>query len=72
MKVIQKKDGSGEMIFTFKERLFILLKGKVIFSDESLRHFGNALMKMVIDWQHNFSENTKNLNTSFDQKIKLD
>ncbi len=59
----QKKDGSCDIEFT-KEELKIISKHKKIFlSAEGLRHFGNALIKIVAEWNMNFNENVKELMT---------
>jgi hypothetical protein len=47
----QHKDGSCDIEFSWKERLILFRKGKLHLSDEALKHFGNTLMKMVMDWQ---------------------
>ena len=54
-----KKDGSCDLKFSWKERITILLKGKIYFSDIALRHFGNMLVSMVANWQKDFDEETK-------------
>lgn len=70
MKFVQHKDGSCDIMFSFKEKLLILRKGKLHLSDEHLRHFGNNLMKIVMDWNFNFNEKVKNLQTNIDTKIE--
>ena len=70
MKFNQYKDGSCDIEFSLKERWIILKRGKIHFSDEMLKHFGNNLVKMVMDWQLNFKEKVANQQTFVDTKIK--
>ncbi len=69
MKFKQYENGSCDIQFSWKERLVILTKGKIHFSDISLRHFGNYLVKIVADWNIKFNDKIKNLETFPDQKI---
>jgi len=70
MKFKQYEDGSCDIEFSWKERLTLLKKGKLYLSDENLRHFGNNLIKMVMDWQFKFKEDVANKNTYSDTKIE--
>jgi hypothetical protein len=70
MNFKQYKNGSCDIEFSWKERLIILKKGKIHLSDESLRHFGNNLVKMVMEWQLNFKEDVANKQTYMDTKIE--
>jgi hypothetical protein len=70
MKFKQYEDGSCDIEFSWKERLTLLKKGKLHLSDENLRHFGNNLIKMVMDWQFKFKEDVANKNTYSDTKIE--
>jgi|TARA_R100001086_G_scaffold249476_1_gene189327 hypothetical protein len=62
-----KKDGSADIIFSFRERIIILLKGKLHFSSANLKHVGNWLVKIVSDWHAHFSSETKKQKTNVDQ-----
>ena len=66
-----KKDGSCDLKFSWKERLTILLKGKIYFSDIALRHFGNMLVSMVANWQKDFNEKTKK-ELTYPNKTKIE
>jgi hypothetical protein len=67
-----KKDGSCDLNFSWRERFIILFKGKIYFSSDSLRHFGNLLVSMVANWQKDFDEETKKkLTHSKETKIKV-
>jgi hypothetical protein len=72
MNFKQYKNGSCDIEFSLKERWIILKKGKIHLSDENLKHFGNSLVKMVADWHLNFNEDTKNIITHEDTKIKIE
>jgi hypothetical protein len=70
MKFKQFKNGSCDIEFSWKERFILFKKGKLHLSEESLRHFGNHLVKMVAEWQENFNEEIKNKSTNL--KIKIE
>ena len=70
MKFKQYENGSCDIEFSIKERWLILKKGKIHLSDEMLRHFGNNLIKIVMDWQLKFNEKIKNKATFEDTEIK--
>jgi hypothetical protein len=72
MNFKQYKNGSCDIEFSLKERWIILKKGKIHLSDENLKHFGNNLVKLVADWHLNFHEETKNIITHEDTKIKIE
>lgn len=70
MRFKQYDNGSCDIEFSFKERWIILRKGKIHLSDEMLKHFGNNLVKMVMDWQIKFKEDIANKQTFTDTKIE--
>ena len=70
MKFKQYKDGSCDIEFTWKERWILFRKGKLQLSEESLRHFGNHLVKIVMDWQLKFKEDVASKQTFTDTKIE--
>ena len=63
MLIKQFKDGSANIIFTEDEKKIIKEKGILQFTPEGLRHFGNNLVKLVVDWNSNFNEDVKSLDT---------
>jgi hypothetical protein len=63
MKFKQYENGSCDIEFSWKERLNLLKNGKLHLSDENLKHFGNNLVKVVMDWQLKFNEKTQNIVT---------
>ena len=70
MKFKQYKDGSCDIEFTWKERWILFRNGKLQLSEESLRHFGNHLVKMVADWQEKFNKDIADKRTFNDTKIE--
>jgi len=70
MKFKQYENGSCDIEFSWKERLILFTKGRLHFSDENLRHFGNNLVRMVSDWNLKFKEDIANKQTFEDTKIE--
>jgi len=54
MKFKQYENVSCDIEFSWKERLTLFRRGKLHLSDENFKHFGNHLVKMVMDWQLKF------------------
>ena len=46
----QFKDGSCDIEFSWKERILLLRKGKLHFTDESFKNFTNMFVKMAMDF----------------------
>ena len=70
MNFKQYNNGSCDIEFSLKERWLILKNGKIHLSDEMLKHFGNNLVKMVVDWQLKFKEDVANKQSYTDTKIE--
>ena len=70
MKFKQNNDGSCDIEFSWKERLILFRKGKIHLSDEYLKHFGNNLVKIVVEWNDKFNDDIKNIKTFPDTKIE--
>jgi hypothetical protein len=70
MKFKQHENGSCDIEFSWKERFILFKKGKLHLSDENLRHFGNNLIKMVMDWQYKFNKDVADKQTFTDTEIK--
>ena len=68
----QYNNGSCDIIFSDEEVKIIQEKQILHLSDESLRHFGNHLVKIVSEWQLNFKEPVRQLTTTEDTEIKPD
>jgi hypothetical protein len=66
----QHKNGSCDIEFS-KEEIDIINKNKKLhLSDETLKHFGNNLVKIVAEWQLKFNEDVANKTTFTDTKIE--
>lgn len=70
MKFKQYENGSCDIEFSWKERFLIFKKGKLHLSDDNLRHFGNNLIKIVMDWQLKFNKEVANKQTYKNTEIK--
>lgn len=70
MNFNQKKDGSCTLNFSEEEIKIIKNKKSIHFTAEALRHFGNILMAMVIKFNDNFDEKTKNMMSYENQEIE--
>jgi len=57
------KDGSCDINFSDEEIKIIQKHKKLHFDPISLKHFGNALVRMVITFNQNFSEDVKKIQT---------
>ena len=68
MQFRQKKDGSCTIEFSDKELEIIARKKHIYFTADALKDFGNALMRMVAEWQENFSDDVRYRQTSSDAK----
>jgi hypothetical protein len=66
----QYKDGSCDIEFSENEISIILKNKKLHLSDETLRHFGNNLMKIIIDWQIKFKKEIADKQTFTDSVIE--
>lgn len=69
MEFNQKKDGSCILNFSEEEIKIIQKKKKLYFTAETLRHFGNVLMRMVVEFNNNFDIKTSNIITNKDTVI---
>ena len=70
MKFRQYDNGSCDIEFSWKERFILFKRGKLHLSDEHLRHFGNNLVKIVVDWQIKFKEEIQNKQTNKNSEIE--
>lgn len=66
----QYEDGSCDIEFSQDEIKMLNEKQKLHLTSENLKHFGNTLVKMVVDWNAKFDEKTANLQTYTDTEIK--
>jgi len=70
MEFRQYKEGSCDIVFSWREKFIILKKGKIHLSPEAVKHFGNNLVKIVADWQLNFNKELQDKVTYEDTKIE--
>ena len=70
MEFRQYKNGSCDIVFSWKERIILLKKGKLYLTPEAVKHFGNHLVKIVADWQINFNKDLEQQLTKVDTKIE--
>lgn len=66
----QYEDGSCDIEFSENEIKIINEKQKLHLSDENLKHFGNTLVKIVMDWQLKFKEKTHSKYTTQNTNIE--
>lgn len=57
----QKKDGSCDIIFSTEEVKIINQNKKIHLSSESLKKFGDNLVKIVIEFNHRFDDKIKKM-----------
>jgi hypothetical protein len=70
MKINQKEDGSGEIVFTDQEIEIIKKNKKLIMSVEFLKHFINLFLSVFFEYQKKFGTKTRNMTTPIDQEIE--
>ena len=70
MKFKQYENGSCDIEFSEKEINILSKNKKLHLSDEALKHFGNYLIKIVMDWQLKFNEDLVNKQSFTDTKIE--
>jgi len=70
MEIRQYEDGSAEIVFNDQEKEIVNKKGSLKITPEGLRHFGNLLVKIVADFQINFKEDVRNMQTTEGQDIE--
>jgi|TARA_R100000988_G_C3912353_1_gene122680 hypothetical protein len=67
-----KKDGSADIIFDDNEKQIINKFGKLHFTPEALKHFGNHLVHIVAEWHLDFNDKIKGITTKPDQVVKTE
>lgn len=71
MKIKQyEKDGSCDIEFSWKERFFIITRGKIHLSPLGLRHFGNMIVRIVSEWNMKFNKEIANTMSDNGSEIK--
>ena len=56
----QYENGSCDIVFSKEEIEAINEKECIHLSDEALKHFGNHLMSIIVQWQMKFKDKLKN------------
>lgn len=70
MKFIQSKDGSCDIFFDEQEIKIINDNKKLHLPAITLRHFGNIMSRMVMEWNVNFNDDVKKLMTDDSTEVK--
>ena len=66
----QYENGSCDIEFSKEEINILVKKGKLHLSDETLKHFGNNIIKIVADWQIQFKKEIADKQTTIYTKIE--
>jgi|TARA_R110000744_G_scaffold101777_1_gene196116 hypothetical protein len=71
MKFVQSlKDGSCDIVFEEHEIKIINDNKKLHLSPETLKHFGNVMAKIIMEWNFNFNDEIKAMQTRENTEIK--
>ena len=70
MKIIQKEDGGGELIFSDTEIKILQKRKKLIFTPEGFTHFGNSLAKLIMEFAIKRPDGVKNILTFKEDKYE--
>lgn len=68
----QLENGKVELLFNLRERIKLLFTGKLIITDIGSRHFGNHLVKAVIEWQHKFDPKFSKYQTTENDPVETE
>jgi hypothetical protein len=66
----QYENGSCDIIFSNEETKIIQERQVIHLSDEALRHFGNHMIKIIMDWNIKFNPDVQKLHTKVDTEVK--
>tara|TARA_R100001163_G_C5017710_1_gene161480 strand:- start:557 stop:814 length:258 start_codon:yes stop_codon:yes gene_type:complete len=66
----QLKDGSCDIVFSEEEKKIIMDKGKISLTATGLKHFGNNLMRIVMEFNMNFDEKLMKTGTNENSKVE--
>lgn len=68
-----KKDGTAEIIFSWKEIWTLIKKRRLKFTAESFKHLTNNFIKIIMEFNENFDDNIQRKITDSNQvKINND
>ena len=65
----QYENGSCDILFSDEEIKIIQEKQFLHLSDESLKHFGNHLVHIVMDWNIKFKEDIKKIQSNTNTEV---
>jgi hypothetical protein len=65
----QHENGSCDIVFSEEEIQAINKKKQLHLSDKALKHFGNHLMNIIVQWQLKFNNEVKNSLSDRDTEI---
>ena len=72
MRIIQKQDGSGEIVFSWKEIWILIKKRKLLLTAEALKDLSNNLVKIAIEFNEVFNEKIQRQETFSDEVNSVD
>jgi len=72
MKFNQYKNGSADMVFSWRERFKLFFYGRLRFTDTNLKHIGNNLVNIVSTWHSVFRKDLQQLHSDDKTKIEAD
>ena len=65
----QYENGSCDIVFSDEEIKVINEKRMIHLNDQALKHFGDHLMNVIVQWQIKFKDQVKNSQTKSDTEI---
>jgi hypothetical protein len=68
MRFIYEKE-SSKIVFSFRERITLLLTGKLEFTDVNMKKLFNNLFKICVDFQVRFDKNVQKLTNDPTEEI---
>jgi|TARA_E500000318_G_C3365552_1_gene136381 hypothetical protein len=69
MRFEYEKDNS-KIIFSWKERLLLLFKGKLEFTDVGMKHFCNNLFAVLVNFQKRFDPKVQKMMNNPTDELK--
>tara|TARA_R100001129_G_scaffold83033_1_gene56495 strand:+ start:315 stop:527 length:213 start_codon:yes stop_codon:yes gene_type:complete len=64
MKIWQDKDGTGHIGFNDQEIHTLNKTKEIVMPPETLKHFGNHIVRIVAEWNANFNDDIKILQSN--------
>lgn len=69
MKFVYEKDNS-KILFSWRERIILLVKGKLEFTDIGMKHFCNNLFAILVNFQKRFDPKVQKMVTKHTDELK--